>query len=111
MAEARRFSCGSCGHAVEAWSDGNPYYFDEAGAKRYAHHPDHERLARCIGIDTPHLCLNCGVEFMVDSQAAITVCPHCVASPIVSTLGLEGQSCPFCKHGKFVKDASFLCIS
>jgi len=48
MAEAVRYVCGKCGHAIEAWSDGNPYYIDDAGTKQYAYHPDHERLARCI---------------------------------------------------------------
>ena len=57
MAMAIRFVCGGCERTIEAWSDGNPYYIDEAGAKKYAYHPDHERLSKCIGNDDPHLCL------------------------------------------------------
>ncbi len=48
-------------------ADGNPYYIDEAGGKQYAYHPDHERLALCIGNDIPHLCLSCGKKFRLDS--------------------------------------------
>ncbi len=61
-------------HAVEAWSDGNPYYIDGGGAKLYAYHPDHDSLAQCIGNDDPHLYLSCGREFMVDSRALFN--PH-----------------------------------
>ncbi len=111
MAEARRFVCGGCGHAVEAWSDGNPYYFDDAGAKRYAYHPDHDGLARCIGNDSPALCLGCGAECLVDSQAPTTACPTCNASELVSTFELDGKTCPFCKTGKFSVDPEFFCIS
>ena len=68
MAEGLRYVCGECAHAVEAWSDGNPYYIDGGGAKLYAYHPDHDSLAQCIGNDDPHLCLSCGREFMVDSR-------------------------------------------
>ncbi len=55
MAQGLRYVCGGCGHVIEAWSDGNPYFIDETGAKQYAHHPDHERLAWCIGNDSPHI--------------------------------------------------------
>jgi hypothetical protein len=41
MAQSRFIVCGGCGFEVEAWSDGNPYYRDERGHKRYAYHPDH----------------------------------------------------------------------
>jgi hypothetical protein len=71
MTQAQRFVCDRCGHAVEAWSDGNPYYNDEAGDKQYDYHPNRERLARCIGNDSPHLCLGCGTEFKVDSRAPV----------------------------------------
>ena len=51
MAQRTTWLCTTCGHSIAAWSDGNPYYIDEAGEKQYAYHPDHERLARCIGND------------------------------------------------------------
>jgi predicted RNA-binding Zn-ribbon protein involved in translation (DUF1610 family) len=111
MAEGIRFVCGQCGHAIVAWSDGNPYYIDEDGAKQYAHHPDHEGLARCIGNDSPHLCLSCGHEFMVDSRAPLEACPKCGVSDVADTYHLSGLECPFCKGGKFSVDPDFRCIS
>ena len=111
MAEAIRFVCEECGHAIEAWSDGNPYYVDKAGAKQYAYHPDHERLDRCIGNDTPHLCLACKHEFFVDSRVPITTCPKCGANEIAGTYQLNGQPCPYCKAGVFAADPKFHCIS
>lgn len=111
MAEARRFVCGSCGRAIEAWSDGNPYYIDEAGCKQYAYHPDHERLARCIGNDSPHVCLACGEEFKVDSRAPTTECPKCRAADIADSYELGGRRCPYCQTGVFAADSDFLCIS
>ncbi len=111
MAEALRFVCNGCHRAIEAWSDGNPYYIDEAGAKKYAYHPDHERLARCIGNDTPHHCLDCGTEFKVDSRAPVAACPSCGASEIVPSFSLDGCRCPYCKTGKFAIDTNFFCIS
>ncbi len=40
MAEGFRFVCDSCDRTIEAWSDGNPYYFDDDGKKQYAYHPE-----------------------------------------------------------------------
>ncbi len=111
MAEAVQYVCGGCGHTIEAWSDGNPCYIDEAGAKQYAYHPDHERLARCIGNDSPHLCLSCGHEFLVDSRVPASACPECGASELADTYQLDGQRCPFCKAGEFDADPDFRCIS
>ena len=111
MATVRRFVCGNCGHAVEAWSDGNPYYFDDAGAKHYAYLPNHDLLARCVGNDTPFLCLECGTDFMVDSRVPTTTCPACASAEVVSTFEFDEQRCPFCKNGKFRVDPGFLCIS
>jgi hypothetical protein len=34
MAEERQYVCNSCGHSIETWSDGNPYYIDKTGAKK-----------------------------------------------------------------------------
>jgi hypothetical protein len=94
MAMALRFVCGNCHRAIEAWDDGNPYYIDEASGKKYAHHPDHEALARCVGNDSPHLCLACGQKFMVDSRSPAANCPgmrgrrHCQHLSPASTLPL-----------------------
>jgi len=111
VAEAVRHVCGKCSHAIVAWSDGNPYYIDEAGAKQYAHHPDHEGLARCIGYDSPHICLSCGHELAVDSKAPITACPKCGKSELAHTYDLVGRPCPYCGDGRFAKDPDFNVIS
>ena len=111
MAECIRFVCDACGHAIEAWSDGNPYYLDEDGAKQYAHHPHHDLMARCIGNDSPHLCLACGAEVMVDSREPTRECSACGAEALVDTFELEGQPCPACKAGRFARDPEFWCVS
>ena len=61
MAQGVTFSCNHCGHSIEAWDDGNPYYLDERGKKRYAYHPSSER-DQCVGNDSPHICLSCGFD-------------------------------------------------
>jgi len=111
MAEGILYVCDGCGHAIEAWSDGNPYYIDETGSKRYAYHPDHEQLDLCIGNDSPHLCLSCGHEFMVDSRSPVLACPRCEACEIVGAFDLGEKQCPFCKAGVFVVDPKFRDIS
>ena len=111
MAERRKFDCNQCGLSFAAWSDGNPYYFDEAGTKRYAFHPDHEGLAKCIGCESSHVCLGCGCEFIVDSRAPTSVCPECHSGDIVDLFDLEGKSCPTCKMGHFELDQDNIAIS
>ena len=111
VAEGLRFVCSSCGHAIEAWSDGNPYFLDKRGQKQYAYHPDHENLSRCIGNDSPHLCLTCGEEFLVDSQDPIIACPQCASSEIVRTFALDGKNCPYCRKGSFIQDQDSHMIS
>jgi hypothetical protein len=111
MAEALRFVCSGCQRAIESWSDGNPYYVEKSGKKRYAYHPDHERLARCVGNDSPHLCLDCGEEFMVDSLAPVAACPKCRSTRFVGTFELAGHPCPYCKAGEFSVDPDFFAIS
>lgn len=111
MAQARRLVCGSCHRAIEAWSDGNPYYLDEAGVKQYAYHPNHERLALCIGNDVPYLCLGCGAEFKVDSRAPTGQCPRCGGGRLADTYQLDGRPCPFCKAGAFAQDPDFFVVS
>lgn len=111
MAEALRYVCSGCRRPIEAWSDGNPYYLDEAGVKHYAYHPDHENLARCIGNDTPYLCLGCGAEFKVDSRDPISTCPTCGATELADKYQLSNRQCPYCKAGAFLIDPGFHCIS
>jgi predicted RNA-binding Zn-ribbon protein involved in translation (DUF1610 family) len=100
MAEGIKFTCQNCARSIEAWSDGNPYYLDENGDKQYAYHPD-ERLALCVGNDDPHLCLSCAHEWNVDSRAPSKHCPKCGEAASVDTFELGGQTCPYCKSGKF----------
>ena len=111
MAQGIRFVCRGCKRDIEAWDDGNPYYLDEDGKKRYAYHPQHDLLERCIGNDTPHLCLACAHQFMVDSRAPIAACPECGASEIVNTLKLTDKACPYCKTGEFAVDPGWSAIS
>ena len=111
MAECIRHVCSNCGNTVDAWSDGNPYSIDENGEKQYAYHPNHDKLVRCIGNDSPHICLDCGEQFKVDSRSPLTKCPKCDSTEIPSTYQLEGKRCPVCKDGVFGIDPDFHCIS
>ena len=112
MAEGIRNICDQCGKSIEAWSDGNPYYIDIlSGKKEYAYHPDHEGLKLCIGNDSPHLCLNCGKKFKVDSRSPITKCPKCSSDKIMDTFLLSGHPCPYCKKGVFSLDPDWHAIS
>ena len=111
MAEAIRYVCGGCQKEVVAWSDGNPYYLDEAGRKQYAFHPHHEKLALCVGNDVPHLCLTCGEECVVDSRIPIEICQKCGSDKLVDAYLLAGQTCPYCKSDAFVIDPNYQCIS
>lgn len=110
MAEGIFFLCSNCHREIESWSDGNPYYIDALGEKVYAYHPSQD-LERCIGNDDPHLCLNCGAKFMVDSNDPRTDCPECHAAEISSTFSLEGKRCPYCKRGSFARDSARQAIS
>ncbi len=110
MAECMRFVCNACGHAIEAWDDGNPYYLDKRGRKHYAYHPDSKR-SRCIGIDSPHICLSCGEKFDIDSENPVTTCISCNSTDITKTFTLGKRRCPYCKQGVLVKDRNFYCVS
>jgi DNA-directed RNA polymerase subunit RPC12/RpoP len=110
MAAANQFICNTCNKAIVAWSDSNPYYMDSEGKKHYAYHPD-PRVELRIGNDSPHLCLGCGEEFMVDSENPAKACPGCGGKEFVDTFELEGQTCPYCKKGTFEADPGFCCIS
>lgn len=111
MAECVRFFCSGCGQSIEAWSDGNPFYIDETGGKKYAYHPNHDELAKCIANDVPHICLDCGTESKIDSRLDIKNCPKCSSEKVVDSFCLEGVRCPNCKDGHFVQDDKFHCIS
>lgn len=111
MAMGLRFTCSHCDKAIEAWSDGNPYYLDERGKKRYAYHPNHELLELCIGNDLPHLCLTCGHRFKVDSRRPVTSCRKCRSSSISPDWELEGKGCPYCQKGRFRVDPDYWAIS
>ncbi len=111
MAECIRFVCSGCGHSIEAWSDGNPFYIDEAGKKKYAYHPHHDELEKCVANDEPHLCLKCGRESKIDSRLDSKVCPKCGSENVVDTFHLEGAKCPKCKAGHFASDKEFFCVS
>lgn len=110
MAESIRFECNVCRREIIAWSDGDPYYIDLAGRKKYAHHPDIDGLKMCIGYDSPHLCLACGKKFNVDSLAPIAECPKCHSGDIADTYELDGVQCPYCKSGVIKKDSDYYCI-
>lgn len=113
MAHCTRFACTHCRRAVEAWSDGNPYYRDEHGRKRYAYHPDHAALDRCIGNDDPHLCLACGATRVVDSaqRSRPARCRRCGGADLVPTTDLGSRRCPYCATGTFAPDPEFFAIS
>lgn len=110
MATGVDFVCDSCARTIEAWDEGNPYYFDGSGEKHYAYHPDPER-GLCTGVDTPMLCLGCGADFMSDSAAPTRKCPKCAARRIARTSNLNGKKCPYCAIGAFRLDEHSLKIS
>ena len=111
MTECIRLLCSGCGNAIEAWSDGYPFYLDEAGDKVYAYHPDHLELDKCIANDEPHYCLSCGVESNIDSRLTIRACSQCGSRQIVNSFSLEGRTCPVCRDGRFARDPNFHRIS
>ena len=111
MAQGIQFVCGNCDKKIEAWSDGNPFFIDEEGEKLYAYHPHNDLLERCIANDVPHLCLECGEEFEIDSRTPVAFCSKCASSNIAETYELAGHQCPDCKKGVFSLDLNFLRIS
>lgn len=111
MAECSRFICDTCEKAVDSWSDGNPYFINDRGEKQYAYHPNHADLARCEGNDVPYFCLECGMEFEVDSRQPDVHCSYCKAANTVEAGDLSGKPCPACKNGTFSADPDFFAIS
>lgn len=110
MAACIRFTCASCGFSIDAWDEGNPFYFDEKGKKVYVYHPSEYRLL-AIANDEPHLCLDCGQEVKIDSRLEQKACPKCNSTRVVDTYKLGGVECPKCKKGQFVQDRDYFCIS
>lgn len=111
MADRIQFTCDSCGFAIKAWSDGNPFYIDEEGKKVYAYHPEHDELEKCIANDVPHLCLDCGKEVKIDSRLEQQVCPKCKSTRVFDTYELEGVGCPKCREGRFNQEEGICGIS
>ena len=111
MAQCVESVCEGCGHGIQSWDDGNPYWIDDSGDKHYAYHPDHENLSRCVGNDSPHLCLSCGKECEVDSRSPITACPSCKAEKLVDTWDIGGKPSPYCKKANFGVEPICVAIS
>ena len=110
MAQGIRFLCENCSMNIEAWDDGNPYFFDAEGKKQYAYHPDPD-FERCVGNDSPHLCLDCGEHAMVDSKTPDARCGECGSTNIMHLSDLAGHRCPACKLGVFAQDPNYFCVS
>jgi hypothetical protein len=110
MALGQRFVCSHCCRFVDVWDEGNPYYLDETGEKRYAYHPEPYR-DRCTGNDAPYICLSCGEKFVVDSESSFANCPKCFSALITPTVNLNNKLCPYCKRGTFQLDLNFSRIS
>ena len=106
MAQGIRLVCSNCNHSLEAWDDGNPFYLDSNGKKKYAYHPSPERDL-CIGNDIPNLCLDSEIAFKVDSRHPVNKAPCCGSVKFVDTFSLANQACPKCKVGKFGIDPGF----
>lgn len=111
MAISTMFVCTHCKKSIESWSDANAYYLDDKGQKQYVYHPYMDDLSHCIGNDDPHLCLDCGHEFMIDSLAPTSVCLKCESANIISDQKLNGEVCPCCKKGTFKVDPFSFSVS
>ena len=116
MAQGVEFVCSFCERGVSAWDDGNPYYIDRdrmamkglprSRCKVYVYHP-HEPRFPVEGNDVPHLCMDCGHEFNVDSELNRTTCTKCRSTEIVDCFDLNERTCPWCRKGAF-KSAGFM---
>jgi hypothetical protein len=108
---SRFFNCINFAQSISSKDDGNPCYFDELGVKRYAYHPDHENLSRCVDIDSPHLCLGCGACFLMDSKVKRNRCPECKSPKVKSQFTLEECVCPYSKKRIFLISFGWVVIS
>ena len=110
MALGKTFVCTGCARAIEAWDEGDPYYVDADGERRYVFHPSPER-ERATGVEWPALCLACGAEVTRDSALAPGPCPACGGGDVVDAWALEGRRCPSCRRGEFREDERAVKIS
>lgn len=100
MAECIRYLCNHCSKELQSWSDGNPYFINDSGGKEYAYHPDHEGLARCIGNDSPYLCLRCGHGFRVDSRSPSPAARRAEQQPSDPPLSWRGCRARFASRAR-----------
>lgn len=116
MAQGITFECTSCGNAVEAWDDGDPYYIDlkrsfrgvpRSRCKVYVYHPSIPDQP-IEGVDVPHLCLDCNHGFRVDSERPRETCTKCRSRNIADACRLKGRSCPKCGRGSFEGSVSWI---
>ena len=137
MAQGWVFECSECQYALEAWSDGNPYYYDTGGKlvvqiihpdpdtlevprqrKIYVYHPSHPKWP-IVGNDVRHICLDCGRKFYVDIVGLEEVddrhvpppCIRCDGPNVVALWDLQGRTCPKCRRGQFGCDPDSIMIS
>jgi|GEM_PF-2829394 len=90
MAMSESYKCQSCGFAIEAWDDGNPYVSTKDGRRHYFYHPGgiedvhpvlieeagrelsaaelEEIVKERVGIAADHLCPDCGSESKLDES-------------------------------------------
>lgn len=124
MAEGRKLICSHCGYALEAWSDGNPFFLSDAGEPQFFYHPNESQLeeyiqqsegryltgearqdfmVKRVGNMNDLLCLDCGNTFRLDADRQPTVCPQerCKSKNGVDVWLLSGKTCPRCKTGTF----------
>ena len=111
MALCKLFVCSNCKREIQSWSDGNPYFLNANEEKEYAYHPDHVKLSKCIGNDTPQICLSCTTEFMSDSESPTIHCPQCQSKEIADMFQLENRICPYCNEGQFALDQNGTIVS
>ena len=111
MARGTPFKCTECAKGIVAWSDDNHYYYDDDGHKKYAWHPNYKGLAKCVGVDTSEICMDCGNEFKSDVKDPAKCCPACSSSNFTSPSCVGGEPCPYCKEGVFELDTTRFIIS
>lgn len=110
MAQGVGYVCDHCDFRIEAWDDGNPYYVDRvrmharglprSKCKVYVFHPEVPPQP-LDGNDVPHMCLECGHVFNVDTALNRTTCTKCRSPEILDCLRLDGRGCPRCRNGSF----------
>jgi nitrous oxidase accessory protein NosD len=111
MASGETYRCNQCRFDVMVWSDGNPFYRDEKGAKHYAYHPNHDLLDRCIGNDPSRLCRSCLETFIHDSDRPAPTCAKCGSADTLDLHEIAGTTCPKCQKGKMTHDPNSYAIS